>query len=184
MICCIRSAAVKARQQQQALVLHAGQKAVVTTASGSQQEYMPSAQLARRMASKWPRPDWHAPWKMYRVISGHLGCARSLPQRSPSTFSSPQPQSQRKPRETDLTLLPILLRPWQEANHSPLDAATPNIAFCRVSLFVNGCLCWRGWDRGGRGTAACPPSFGAQALPLAGTCDRRAACPCLLQHNC
>jgi len=66
---------VKTRQQQQALVLHAGQEAVVTTATGAQQEYMPSAQLARRMASKWPRPDWHAPWKMYRVISGHLGCA-------------------------------------------------------------------------------------------------------------
>jgi len=72
------SAAVKARQQQQALVLHAGQKAVVTTATGAQQEYMPSAQLARRMASKWPRPDWHAPWKMYRVISGHLGCAAPI----------------------------------------------------------------------------------------------------------
>ena len=70
-----RSAARKAQQQQQALVLHKGQQNVVTTAGGVQQEYVPSAQLARRMASKWPRPDWHAPWKMYRVISGHLGCA-------------------------------------------------------------------------------------------------------------
>jgi pleiotropic regulator 1 len=32
-----------------------------------------SAAVSRRLASKWPRPVWHAPWKMYRVISGHLG---------------------------------------------------------------------------------------------------------------
>ena len=69
------SAAVKARQQQQALVLHQGQRALVRTATGKRAEYMPSAQLARRMASKWPRPEWHAPWRMYRVVAGHLGCA-------------------------------------------------------------------------------------------------------------
>lgn len=34
---------------------------------------LPSAQLARRIASKWPRPKWHPPWTCYRVISGHLG---------------------------------------------------------------------------------------------------------------
>lgn len=32
-----------------------------------------SAAVSRRLASKWPKPAWHAPWKMYRVISGHLG---------------------------------------------------------------------------------------------------------------
>jgi hypothetical protein len=32
-----------------------------------------SAAVSRRLASKWPRPLWHAPWKCYRVISGHLG---------------------------------------------------------------------------------------------------------------
>lgn len=32
-----------------------------------------SAAVSRRLASKWPRPEWRAPWKMYRVISGHLG---------------------------------------------------------------------------------------------------------------
>jgi pleiotropic regulator 1 len=25
-----------------------------------------------------PKPDWHAPWKLMRVISGHLGWVRSL----------------------------------------------------------------------------------------------------------
>lgn len=37
-----------------------------------------SAAVSRRIASKWPKPVWHAPWKMYRVISGHLGWVRSL----------------------------------------------------------------------------------------------------------
>ena len=30
------------------------------------------------MANKWPRPEWHAPWRMYRVISGHNGWVRSV----------------------------------------------------------------------------------------------------------
>jgi len=34
---------------------------------------LPSAQLARKLASKWPKPKWHPPWHCYRVISGHLG---------------------------------------------------------------------------------------------------------------
>jgi hypothetical protein len=42
-------------------------------AGGGHDEYKPSAAIARRMPSKWPRPVWHAPWKLYRVISGHLG---------------------------------------------------------------------------------------------------------------
>ena len=37
-----------------------------------------SAGLIPRLASKWPKPKWHAPWKLYRVISGHLGWVRSV----------------------------------------------------------------------------------------------------------
>ncbi|KAG2428792.1 hypothetical protein HXX76_011492 [Chlamydomonas incerta] len=37
-----------------------------------------SAAVSRRIASKWPRPVYHAPWKMYRVISGHLGWVRCV----------------------------------------------------------------------------------------------------------
>ncbi|GFR44655.1 hypothetical protein Agub_g5945 [Astrephomene gubernaculifera] len=37
-----------------------------------------SAAVSRRLASKWPRPVWHAPWRMYRVISGHLGWVRCV----------------------------------------------------------------------------------------------------------
>ena len=69
--------AAAARQKAQAMVLHAGGGAVVPTAGGGQQAYVPSAAVARRMPSKWPRPAWHAPWKLYRVISGHLGRAAS-----------------------------------------------------------------------------------------------------------
>lgn len=39
---------------------------------------LPSAQLARKLASKWPKPKWHPPWHCYRVISGHLGSVRSV----------------------------------------------------------------------------------------------------------
>lgn len=37
-----------------------------------------SAAVSRRLGSKWPRPEWHAPWRLYRVISGHLGWVRSI----------------------------------------------------------------------------------------------------------
>lgn len=63
----------KARAAAGALVVHQATKALVPTATGEKKEYLPSAQLAKRLPSAWPRPVWHAPWKMYRVVSGHLG---------------------------------------------------------------------------------------------------------------
>lgn len=51
---------------------------MVPTAAGGYKEYVPGATIARRAASKWPRPEWHAPWKCYRVISGHLGWVRAI----------------------------------------------------------------------------------------------------------
>uniref|UniRef100_A0A061R0C8 Pleiotropic regulator 1 n=2 Tax=Tetraselmis sp. GSL018 TaxID=582737 RepID=A0A061R0C8_9CHLO len=70
-----------------ALVLHKGghkaaaaegSKAVVPLAGGRSKPYMPSAEVAKRLPSKWPKPEWHAPWKLYRVISGHLGWVRCV----------------------------------------------------------------------------------------------------------
>ena len=29
-----------------------------------------------KKASQMPKPKWHAPWKLFRVISGHLGWVR------------------------------------------------------------------------------------------------------------
>ncbi|CCG82244.1 putative MRNA splicing protein [Taphrina deformans PYCC 5710] len=34
--------------------------------------------LARRAAMQQVRPEWHAPWKLMRVISGHLGWVRAM----------------------------------------------------------------------------------------------------------
>jgi len=48
----------------------------LAVSSSAKHEY--SSSIIRRQASKWPRPAWHAPWKLYRVISGHLGWVRSL----------------------------------------------------------------------------------------------------------
>lgn len=31
-----------------------------------------------RRATTMPKPKWHAPWKLYRVISGHLGWVRCV----------------------------------------------------------------------------------------------------------
>ena len=71
----VHRAARRAQAAAGALVVHQGNKALLPTATGGRKEYMPSAQLAKRLPSAWPRPVWHAPWKMYRVVSGHLGCA-------------------------------------------------------------------------------------------------------------
>jgi len=34
--------------------------------------------LAPRKAPAMPKPSWHAPWKLYRVISGHMGWVRCV----------------------------------------------------------------------------------------------------------
>ncbi|KAJ4758342.1 Pre-mRNA-splicing factor PRP46 [Rhynchospora pubera] len=50
----------------------------VISVPGSSDRYTSSSALIERIASKWPKPVWHAPWKNYRVISGHLGWVRSI----------------------------------------------------------------------------------------------------------
>lgn len=37
-----------------------------------------STSLVRRPNTIQPKPEWHAPWKLLRVISGHLGWVRTL----------------------------------------------------------------------------------------------------------
>ncbi|KAL8910859.1 MAG: hypothetical protein Q9171_003897 [Xanthocarpia ochracea] len=39
---------------------------------------LPSTSLIQRQNMMQPKPDWHAPWKLMRVISGHLGWVRAL----------------------------------------------------------------------------------------------------------
>ncbi|KZF26308.1 WD40 repeat-like protein [Xylona heveae TC161] len=47
------------------------------TASTAQRN-VPSTSLSRRQTVQQMKPEWHAPWKLMRVISGHLGWVRSL----------------------------------------------------------------------------------------------------------
>ncbi len=42
------------------------------------QRDLPSSSLVRRDIVRQPKPEWHPPWKLMRVISGHLGWVRSL----------------------------------------------------------------------------------------------------------
>lgn len=37
-----------------------------------------SALVRIKEPRKVPKPEWHAPWKLMRVISGHLGWVRSV----------------------------------------------------------------------------------------------------------
>lgn len=34
--------------------------------------------LATRKAPTMPKPQWHSPWKLFRVISGHTGWVRCV----------------------------------------------------------------------------------------------------------
>lgn len=36
------------------------------------------AAITARKAPSMPKPKWHPPWKLFRVISGHLGWVRSV----------------------------------------------------------------------------------------------------------
>uniref|UniRef100_A0A8K9UNB1 Pleiotropic regulator 1 n=1 Tax=Oncorhynchus mykiss TaxID=8022 RepID=A0A8K9UNB1_ONCMY len=37
-----------------------------------------NSSLVARKTPTMPKPQWHAPWKLFRVISGHLGWVRSI----------------------------------------------------------------------------------------------------------
>ena len=51
-----------------------------TPSSGQLVAFTGGNQLATRKAMNMsmPKPNWHAPWKLYRVISGHTGWVRSV----------------------------------------------------------------------------------------------------------
>jgi len=42
------------------------------------QKNLPSSSLVRKQTVVQIKPEWHAPWKLMRVISGHLGWVRAL----------------------------------------------------------------------------------------------------------
>ncbi len=59
------------------MVLFNANASALTTTGPVKAKQQFSSNAIRRMGAQWPRPDWHAPWKLYRVISGHLGWVRS-----------------------------------------------------------------------------------------------------------
>lgn len=65
--------------QSSALVLRAsGQEAPPNANGPTPNMSTPSSSLVRRDAVKQIKPEWHKPWKLMRVISGHLGWVRAL----------------------------------------------------------------------------------------------------------
>lgn len=56
--------------------MHQNGDASGTQAGGGENHNTTS--LARRAAMQQVKPEWHAPWKLMRVISGHLGWVRAL----------------------------------------------------------------------------------------------------------
>jgi pleiotropic regulator 1 len=64
-------AAAPATGSAQALILRA-------KAGGGPAGQAGSMSLVRRDTVRQARPQWHAPWKLMRVVSGHLGWVRSL----------------------------------------------------------------------------------------------------------
>lgn len=45
---------------------------------GGAQKDMPGSSLVRKQAAQQIKPVWHPPWKLMRVIAGHLGWVRAL----------------------------------------------------------------------------------------------------------
>lgn len=69
----------KSQQQSMALTLRAGGGGAAPNANGpTPMRDTPSSALVRKDTVRAPKPEWHAPWKTMRVISGHAGWVRSV----------------------------------------------------------------------------------------------------------
>jgi pleiotropic regulator 1 len=65
--------------QSMQLALRAGGKGAAPNASGpTPMQSTPSSALVRKDTVRQARPEWHRPWKVARVMAGHLGWVRSL----------------------------------------------------------------------------------------------------------
>lgn len=65
--------------QSMALTLRAGGKGAAPNAHGpTPMRDTPSSALVRKDTVRQPKPEWHRPWKPFRVIAGHMGWVRSL----------------------------------------------------------------------------------------------------------
>ncbi|KAF0689402.1 Aste57867_19164 [Aphanomyces stellatus] len=71
------------QQEAAASANNTGQQALVeykkeTKFAANFQTSSSTALVRRRQAAEVPKPTWHAPWKLKRVIAGHLGWVRSI----------------------------------------------------------------------------------------------------------
>lgn len=65
--------------QSMQLALRAGGKGAAPNAQGpTPMRDTPSSALVRKDTVRQARPEWHRPWKVARVMAGHLGWVRSL----------------------------------------------------------------------------------------------------------
>jgi pleiotropic regulator 1 len=65
--------------QSMALTLRAGGKGAAPNAQGpTAMRDTPSSALVRKDTIRQPKPEWHRPWKLMRVVNSHLGWVRSL----------------------------------------------------------------------------------------------------------
>ncbi|KAI8321052.1 WD40 repeat-like protein [Martensiomyces pterosporus] len=70
-----KSKAKKAKKPTRDLVLAAAEK---SNSMAGNMPPPPGQQIVRKRHYEPVKPDWHAPWKLMRVISGHIGWVRSL----------------------------------------------------------------------------------------------------------
>jgi pleiotropic regulator 1 len=61
-----------------ALTVRSGKGAAPNAHGPTPMRDTPSSSLVRKDTVRAVKPDWHAPWKPFRVISGHMGWVRSL----------------------------------------------------------------------------------------------------------
>jgi len=75
----VSKAEEESRKQNWGIVAYQQSNALATT-TGSQQQFPSSKSRALAIRNPWSqvKPDWHPPWKLMRVISGHLGWVRSV----------------------------------------------------------------------------------------------------------
>ncbi|GAB9470037.1 Pleiotropic regulator 1 [Globisporangium polare] len=72
-----------ARKKQKVLAANGGSGALSSAVIEYKKQTETAAQfgtsaLIRRRATEVPKPKWHAPWKLKRVIAGHLGWVRAV----------------------------------------------------------------------------------------------------------
>lgn len=65
-------------KESMALTVRAGKGPAPNAHGPTPMRDTPSTALVRKDTVRQVRPDWHAPWKVMRVISGHMGWVRSV----------------------------------------------------------------------------------------------------------